>query len=228
MQVNNNRKKDHILNKITTIAMLLSILTIGTISFIINDHAVFASPYVTVKIGGEVIRVIDEQGTESQSINTFGTPIKIGDTVNGCYTYDLATQDTSPSNPESGTYPWVASPEGIKVNINNLTFGSDANRLHGGTTVVDGKPGIYADEIMLVSLENMLTSGQNIPQITLYYINRTGNAHDTDALPNLAPSIPNPWNENTLYINGPGESFIAAKITTSIQSNSSCIVTCEY
>jgi hypothetical protein len=162
---------------------------------------------ITVKITARVIEVAGP--------DIFGGLIHTGDLITGSYTYDPSIADISPNDPQTGTYLYTSPPFDIILTVNGLTFQTDPQNVQGSITVVNAQSANYVDEFLVVSLNNLPVNGTDIPQITLYFIDSTGEAISSDALPaGGAPDLNNWRQETSLGINGRDGAFIGARVTS--------------
>lgn len=167
---------------------------------------------------GQTTQTVCIEGTVDRVDNgsVFGGDIKVGDSMTGNYTYDTTIQDSSPANPESGTYAFTNAPNGLLLQVNGITFQTNPDNLDLGITVVEGLPGKYVDEILVSSApaeHNLpLTNGADIIEIGIYYINNTSNAISNDSLPTDAPDL-NTWTDTRWFVDGPEGGYFGGHLT---------------
>jgi hypothetical protein len=168
-----------------------------------------ASNDVTVDIAGTIDSV--------ENPGAFRNAVHVKDTITGSYTYNPNAIDSSPNDPESGTYTFTTAPYGMNLQINGLTFQTNPENLDFGITVVNGQPGVYVDEIFIGSTgaeHNLPVPGVgNITEMGLYFIDRTGNAITSDSLA-TAPMDLSTWKETILFVDGPNGSYFGAHLTS--------------
>ena len=159
--------------------------------------------------------------------------VHMGDHIIGSVTYDLVTADDDQMDLRNAIYGYFSpSPFDITLKVNNFAFGTNPFKTIASITVYNNDKiqdaqtptdNSHNDEFAIVSRGQSETILDNhspvdrmgISQISIYFIDPSGKAISSDALPPYAPDL-SLWTQHHLGINGPKDSgsFIGANITS--------------
>lgn len=151
---------------------------------------------VIVQFAAEVTRVSDDYSLLQGRIN-------IGDTITGTYTYDTSAPDLYPG-PYWARYEYHAPPSGISVHAGGFESRSDPDNTDFSIEIEDDAHLMAGtrDTFILVS-ENNLPLGNDlvIDKIPLRFMDDSGYALSSDALPSVAPVVAD-WPIAEVFIRG--------------------------
>jgi hypothetical protein len=154
---------------------------------------------ITIGIKAQVGFVSDPAGY-------LGGAIAQNDYLTGYYMFDSLTPDSNPSS-IGGRYDYSASPFGMWVSANGLTFGTNPDHTEFSIRVTNNsdQPSPYDYYIVVAGEESSLLPLDNGTAVTAMYWqldDSTASALLSDALPTTAPLL-TAWNDgNYLRISG--------------------------
>ena len=179
---------------------------------------VWTPPSATcAQIGIEIratIRSVDDPD------NLLNNTVHTGDIITGMYSYNSFAVDSNPL-PEVGDYRYNTPPNGIRLNVNGLTFGTDPAHVDFLLEVVNNYENL--DNYVLISYNNLFAvsaTGRFVTNIIDWQLDDpTQMALSSTALPRTAPVLSNWQSIFGLTISSTGDDsfLIRADVTSAVR-----------
>jgi len=147
--------------------------------------------------------------------------IKIGDKIEGTYTYDSSCWDSEPAE-NQGIYRHSSSPYGFDLQLNDFTFRSDSENVDFRVSIGNN---LYVSDWYLVRSDTILfgsddgiqvENGLDIGFIDWSLVDRSMTALSDDSLPSTAPSLAD-WGSNRplrIYTSARSQVLIGANVSS--------------
>jgi len=156
----------------------------------VSPYSIKKADAIPITIGLEArVSSMDDQN------NLFSDKIKVGDIINGYYTFDSDISDSNPSSPSVGDYWFTGiTPYGISLNAGGFIFKTNPNDVRFLIEICDNHPWfdpkINNDSYLLRSYNNLpLANGVGVEHIAWQLDNYSGTGLNSDALPLTAPVL---------------------------------------
>jgi hypothetical protein len=152
--------------------------------------------------------------------NLLHNAVAPGDIMTGIYTYDSSAVDSNPL-PQVGDYFYSTAPNGIRLNVNGLTFATDPRDVNFLLELVNDYNN--SDNYVVISYNNFFSvsaTGMPVMNIIDWQLDDpTQTALSSTALPRNAPVLSNWQSIFGLSISSDGENhfFIRANVTSAVR-----------
>ena len=188
-------------------------LAIGLVAVLVLDPATAGCARVKIEISATVTLVDDADNL----LNNRVTP---GDIITGTYTYDSFAVDSNPLM-EVADYRYTTAPNGIRLNVNGLTFGTNPADVDFLFEVVNNYQNF--DNYVVISYNNLFAvsaMGEFVTNIIDWQLDDpTQTALSSTALPRTAPVLSDWESPFGLSISSMGDDFflIRANVTSAVR-----------
>ena len=152
--------------------------------------------------------------------NLLNNTVAPGDIITGIYTYDSFAVDSNPL-PEVGDYRYTTAPNGIRLSVNGLNFGTDPADVDFLLEVVNNYENL--DNYHLISYNNLFAvsaTGMFVFNIISWQLDDpTQTALSSAELPRNPPVLSN-WQSIfglTIESSGDNHFFIRANVTSAVR-----------
>jgi hypothetical protein len=152
--------------------------------------------------------------------NLLNNTVAPGDIITGMYSYNSFAVDSNPL-PEVGDYRYITAPNGIRLKVNGLTFGTDPAEVDFLLEVANNYEN--SDNYVLISYNNLFavsaTGGFVTNTIEWQLDDPTQTALSSAALPRTPPVLSNWQSIFGLTISSTGDDsfFIRADVTSAVR-----------
>ena len=151
--------------------------------------------------------------------NLLNNTVRPGDIITGVYSYSFAVD--SNSLPEVGDYRYTTAPNGIRLNVNGLTFATDPADVDFLLEVVNNYQNL--DNYLLISYNNLFAvsaSGEFVMNTIEWQLDDpTQTALSSAALPRTPPILSD-WQSIfglTIFSSGDNHFLIRANVTSAVR-----------
>lgn len=189
-------------------------LAIALVAGLVWNPASASCARVKIEISATVTRVDDFN-------NLLNNAVAPGDIITGIYSYDSFAVDSNPL-PEVGDYRYSTAPNGIRLNVNGLNFGTDPADVDFLLEVVNNYQNL--DNYLLISYNNLFAvsaMGELVTNTISWQLDDpTQTALSSTALPRTAPVLSN-WQSPfglSIFSSGDNAFFaIRANVTAAVR-----------
>lgn len=145
------------------------------------------STVITVSFNATVSTIDDMENV----LSTLDTPIAVGDTITGQYTYDTSTSRSDGVLDPSiyTTYDYKVSGFGMTANIGSHTINTDQNNVNLTIVVADNESG--NDTYNIISNTNITNTTFSVSSMNLHFGSTTGDAISSTDLVATPPVLAN-------------------------------------
>lgn len=183
------------------------------------------TPFNTLGLGLIGIEIVAKVFYVYDPDNLLNGTIQINDTITSKYVYNSKTPDSTPDDPNIGTYEMNSSKYGIEVNASGLIFKTDPNDVDFSIGILNNIEYGQPLDIYRVSSDNNLplSNGMTVMNIIWNLQDLNSTALTNDFLPTKAPILED-WQVNELMIvirdpsNPSKASVIQAQVTSATKN----------
>jgi hypothetical protein len=153
--------------------------------------------------------------------NLLHNAVAPGDVITGIYTYDSFAVDSNPLS-QIGDYYYSTAPNGIRLNVNGLTFATDPRNVNFLLELVNNYQD--SDNYIVISYNNFFSvsaTGMSVMNIIDWQLDDpTQTALSSTALPRNAPVLSNWQSIFGLSISSDGDNhfLIRANVTSAVRT----------
>ena len=188
-------------------------LAIALVAGLVWNPASASSAQIKIEITATVSLVDDPD-------NLLNDAVAPGDIITGIYTYDSFAVDSNPL-PEVGDYSYTTAPNGIRLNVNGLRFGTNPANVDFLLEVVNNYQNL--DNYVVISYNNLFAvsaMGEFVTNTIDWQLNDpTQTALSSAALPRTPPVLSNWQSIFGLTISSMGDDsfLIRANVTSAVR-----------
>jgi len=188
-------------------------LTIALVAGLVWTAPSAKCAQIKIEIGASVSLVDDPD-------NLLNNTVHPGDIITGVYSYNSFAVDSNPL-PEVGDYRYTTAPNGIRLNVNGLTFATDPADVDFLLEVVNNYQNL--DNYLLISYNNLFAvsaSGEFVMNTIEWQLDDpTQTALSSAALPRTPPILSD-WQSIfglTIFSSGDNHFLIRANVTSAVR-----------
>jgi len=188
-------------------------LAIAVVAGLVWNPASASCAQIKIEIRATVSLVDDPD-------NLLNNTVAPGDIITGIYTYNSFAVDSNPL-PEVGDYRYTTAPNGIRLNVNGLTFGTNPADVDFLLEVVNNYQNL--DNYVVISYNNLFAvsaMGESVTNTIDWQLDDpTQTALSSTALPRTPPVLSNWQSIFGLSISSMGDDsfLIRANVTSAVR-----------